>query len=92
MCTRGHRGRCPSSFVKGMWQAGEAAGPPGTIVAGSCESHYYRRNDWRAGGLAGRKDPAAIEKTTQLEEERMRPEGFEPPTLWFEARCSIQLS
>jgi hypothetical protein len=22
----------------------------------------------------------------------VRPEGFEPPTLWFEARCSIQLS
>ena len=22
----------------------------------------------------------------------MRPEGLEPPTLWFEARCSIQLS
>jgi hypothetical protein len=21
-----------------------------------------------------------------------RPEGLEPPTLWFEARCSIQLS
>jgi hypothetical protein len=22
----------------------------------------------------------------------VRPEGFEPPTLWFEAKCSIQLS
>ncbi len=22
----------------------------------------------------------------------VRPEGLEPPTLWFEARCSIQLS
>ena len=22
----------------------------------------------------------------------VRPDGFEPPTLWFEARCSIQLS
>jgi hypothetical protein len=21
-----------------------------------------------------------------------RPDGFEPPTTWFEARCSIQLS
>ena len=24
--------------------------------------------------------------------EMVRPEGFEPPTLWFEAKCSIQLS
>ncbi len=24
--------------------------------------------------------------------EVVRPEGFEPPTLWFEAKCSIQLS
>ena len=22
----------------------------------------------------------------------VRPEGFEPPTLWFVAKCSIQLS
>ncbi len=22
----------------------------------------------------------------------VRPEGFEPPTPWFEAKCSIQLS
>jgi hypothetical protein len=22
----------------------------------------------------------------------VRPDGFEPPTTWFEARCSIQLS
>ena len=22
----------------------------------------------------------------------MRPEGFEPPTPWFEAKCSIQMS
>ena len=25
-------------------------------------------------------------------DEMVRPEGLEPPTLWFEARCSIQLS
>ena len=23
---------------------------------------------------------------------KARPDGFEPPTTWFEARCSIQLS
>ena len=27
----------------------------GTIVAGSCESHNYRENDWRVGGLADRR-------------------------------------
>jgi hypothetical protein len=26
------------------------------------------------------------------EEKEVRPEGLEPPTLWSEARCSIQLS
>ena len=30
-------------------------GPPGTTVAGSRESHHYYGNDWRAGGLAGRR-------------------------------------
>jgi hypothetical protein len=25
-------------------------------------------------------------------EKMVRPEGFEPPTLWFVAKCSIQLS
>ena len=24
--------------------------------------------------------------------EMARPDGFEPPTTWFEAKCSIQLS
>ena len=36
----------------GLRQAGEAAGPPGTIVAGAGESHNYRGQDWRAGGLS----------------------------------------
>jgi hypothetical protein len=26
------------------------------------------------------------------EKDMVRPEGFEPPTLWFVAKCSIQLS
>jgi hypothetical protein len=26
------------------------------------------------------------------ERDMARPDGFEPPTTWFEARCSIQLS
>jgi hypothetical protein len=28
----------------------------------------------------------------RVAEVMVRPEGFEPPTLWFEAKCSIQLS
>ena len=57
---------------RGLRQAAEVVGPPGTHVAGSCESHKcglihwrvatgsgvshnYRGNDWRAGGLAGRR-------------------------------------
>jgi len=28
----------------------------------------------------------------QVLDSRARPDGFEPPTTWFEARCSIQLS
>ena len=28
----------------------------------------------------------------RTEPSMVRPEGLEPPTLWFEARCSIQLS
>ena len=35
----------------GLRQAGGAAGPPGTIVAGSCESH---------GGLAGLSQPSMV--------------------------------
>jgi hypothetical protein len=39
-----------------------------------------------------------LEQTTQavtergFQEEVVRPERFELPTLWFEAKCSIQLS
>ncbi len=40
---------------RGIQQAGEAAGPPGTIIEGSGESRNHRGNDWRAGGLAGRR-------------------------------------
>ena len=40
---------------RGLRQAGEAAGPLGTTVACSCESHNYRGYDWRDGGLAGRR-------------------------------------
>ena len=28
----------------------------------------------------------------QVLDSEVRPDGFEPPTPWFEARCSIQLS
>jgi hypothetical protein len=28
----------------------------------------------------------------EMEQKLAHPEGLEPPTLWFEARCSIQLS
>ena len=40
---------------RGLRQAGEAAGPPGTTVAYSCELHNYRGYDWRDGGFAGRR-------------------------------------
>ena len=50
----------PLHDYSGLAQAREApprlaAGPPGTIIAGSGESHHYRRNDSRAGGLPGRR-------------------------------------
>ena len=39
-----------------------------------------------------RKTPAFLQGLLQFELRLARPEGIEPPTLWFEARCSNPLS
>ena len=41
------------------------------------------------GPYAGRVE---AQKKATAEAVAVHPEGFEPPALWFEARCSIQLS
>src|SRR5258707_5864475 len=43
-------------------------------------------------GIHRAEQPSAARSHANLEEEMVRPEGFDPPTLWFEAKCSIQLS
>ncbi len=48
-------------------------------------------NPLRILEFAVQSKPAPNRLNTNLEE-LVRPEGLEPPTLWFEARCSIQLS
>src|ERR1035441_7281547 len=37
-------------------------------------------------------DPSSTSATEQVLDSMVRPERFELPTLWFEAKCSIQLS
>jgi hypothetical protein len=39
-----------------------------------------------------RAEQTAAGRTDAIGKGVVRPEGFEPPTLWFEAKCSIQLS
>ena len=91
MCTRDVIGGAPASVPSLDPVTSHARNVRTRGHRGRCPSMFVE-GFWRAGGLAGRNAPAAIEKTRLLEEKRMRPEGFEPPTLWFEARCSIQLS
>ena len=64
LSTGGHRGRCPSRIDEQVATSRRARRPSrdnycafdrGTIVEGSCESHTYRENDWRVGGLAERR-------------------------------------
>jgi hypothetical protein len=43
-------------------------------------------------GIFSLEQPPAGTTETSIEEEMVRPERFELPTLWFEAKCSIQLS
>ena len=45
-----------------------------------------------ADGPPGRLRPGSSGVFFDWASEMARPEGLEPPTLWFEARCSIQLS
>ena len=44
------------------------------------------------GGSSPSGHHNAISASAEMPEELTRPEGLEPPTPWFEAKCSIQLS
>ena len=57
----------------------------GRTLQGSQLCLEYRRSQPGANSTRPNRHP-------QSRSEVVRPEGLEPPTLWFEARCSIQLS
>ena len=47
---------------------------------------------FKDNGIYSLEQPVHTGTECGFEEDMVRPEGFEPPTLWFEAKCSIQLS
>jgi hypothetical protein len=56
--------------------------------------HIASRQLSKNNGDCGIGQPPGVYKWCRFADlkEVVRPEGFEPPTLWFEAKCSIQLS
>ena len=74
----------------------EGVEPPTYWFVASCSIQLSYGRTW-----SRESDFSKVSKTLQLRNRRatrshatnlVRPEGLEPPTLWFEARCSIQLS
>ena len=72
----------------------EGVEPPTYWFVASCsiQLSYGRTlqkyNGFRITNLVGWGKRECLSMRRQV----VRPEGLEPPTLWFEARCSIQLS
>src|SRR5258706_11759664 len=75
----------------------EGVEPPTYWFVASCsiQLSYGRTLRWmqpsKNTGIR-RPEQTPAESPEENRERVVRPEGFEPPTLWFEARCSIQLS
>ena len=75
----------------------EGVEPPTYWFVASCsiQLSYGRTLRWmqlsKDTGIRSAEQPSAEPSEANLKGV-VRPEGFEPPTLWFEAKCSIQLS
>ncbi len=77
---------------------GGACGPLASLSLGSpCGRpnrlrRFVEHGSSSVGGSNRRLNTRSTRAAETIFEKIARPDGFEPPTTWFEARCSIQLS